>query len=506
MSADPRAAAAAAAQWLGAREHFIDGAFCPSADGERRQVLDPATLETIAEVAEGEGADAERAITAARRAFDDSDWSRRPAAERAQLLEALAALIERDADALARLETVDSGKTVEESRWDMGDVASVMRYYAARARELGPDAPLEAPAPNARSVVAREAAGVCAMICPWNYPLLQASWKVAPAIAAGCTMVLKPSELTPLSTLRLAELVREAGIPDGVFNVALGTGARVGAALVESPAVDLVSFTGGLASGRAVMAAAARTVKRVALELGGKNPNIIFADADLDRALEHVLEGALFHAGQICSAGTRLLVESSVHDALVDALAARLERIRLGHGLVEGTEMGPLISEPQRVKVNHFVLEALEAGAELRAGGVPATTGFDGAFYRPTLLGGCDASMRAVQEEIFGPVFTVERFDSEAQALALANGTVYGLAAGFFTRDEARIERVSRALRFGTVWVNNFNVYFAAAPWGGYKQSGVGRELGHAGLDEYLETKHIYRSFESSPLGWFGRR
>ena len=352
----------------------------------------------------------------------------------------------------------------------------------------------------------REPVGVCGQICPWNYPLLQASWKLAPALAAGCTVVLKPSELTPLTTLRLSELTAEVGLPDGVLNTVLGPGPTVGAELAENGDVDLISFTGGVETGKTIMRAASANVKRVALELGGKNPHIIFDDADLELAVDHALNGVFFHAGQICSAGARVMVHGAVHDRFVEALRARMARIQLGNGLDDGTQMGPLISAEHRDKVEGYVAIGREEGARLVLGGSrPADPGLQSGFFlEPTLFVDCDARMRIVREEVFGPVITVERFDTEAQAVARANDTAYGLSAGFWTRDEGRIERVSGALRFGTVWVNDFNVYFAQAPWGGYKQSGIGRELGRAGLDEYLEIKHLYRNDKPEGLGWFG--
>jgi betaine-aldehyde dehydrogenase len=368
------------------------------------------------------------------------------------------------------------------------------------------DESLSSPNSGTSSRLAREPVGVCAQICPWNYPLLQASWKVAPALAAGCTIVLKPSELTPLTTLRLTDLAIEAGVPDGVLNTVLGPGATVGAELAESPAVDLVSFTGGVATGKTIMRAASGNVKRIALELGGKNPHIVFADADFDVAVDYALNGVFFHAGQICSAGARLMVEDAICDRFVEALAARIGQIRLGNGLDEVTQMGPLISAEHRAKVDRYVAEAQRSRARLVAGGNvpregPLARGF---FYEPTLFSDCDGDMAIVREEVFGPVITVERFRTEDEVVARANDTVYGLAAGFWTQDESRIARVAKALRFGTVWVNDFNVYFAAAPWGGYKQSGLGRELGRAGLDEYTELKHVYRNHDTKALGWFG--
>jgi len=481
----------------------IGGDWVEARSGAARQVINPFNQETIATVAEGDRQDARDAIRAARLAFDAGPWL--PAAGRAGCLARLAGLVTRQREELAELETLDTGKTLEESRWDMNDVAGVFSYYAGLA-DPWEDEAIETPDAGCSSVLVREPVGVCAQILPWNYPLLQASWKLGPALAAGCTVVMKPSEITPLTTLRLTELALEAGVPGGVVNTVLGPGATVGAELAESAEVDLVSFTGGVATGKTIMRAAAGNVKRIALELGGKNPHIVFADADLEAALERVLDGVFFHAGQICSAGARLMLQDEIHDRFVEALAARVERIRLGDGREAGTQMGPLISAEHRAKVERHVAIAMEEGARLLCGGrrpeaVELAGGF---FYLPTLLVDCEDGMRIVQEEVFGPVISVERFGSEEEVVRRANGTIYGLSAGFWSQDPERIQRVARALRFGTIWVNDFNVYFAQAPWGGYKQSGIGRELGRAGLDEYTEIKHLYRSRAPKGQSWFG--
>ena len=483
---------------------FIDGAWTGARSGALRCIIDPFDQSLVAEVAEGGRDDAQAAIAAARRAFDQGPWPRMTGPQRGAIVARLGQLITESREDLARLESRDTGKTLEESRWDMDDAAGVFSFYAGLAGE-DPDEILTPPEPEQSSRLLREPIGVCSQICPWNYPLLQASWKVAPALAAGCTMVLKPSEITPMTTIRLAELAVQAGVPDGVFNLVLGPGPSVGAELAENPDVDMVSFTGGLLTGRRIMRAAADTVKRVALELGGKNPHIIFADANLDAAVDAALNGVFFHAGQICSAGARVMVEDAIHDRFVEALKARMAGIRLGSGFDEETRMGPLISAEHRDKVEGWVATGMEEGARLVLGGKrPEDPELGrGFFYLPTLFLECHASMKIVQEEVFGPVITVERFSSEAEAIRHANDTVYGLSAGFWTRDEARVERVSRALRFGTVWVNSFNVYFASAPWGGYKQSGIGRELGRRGLDEYTEVKHIFRALNPKPLDWF---
>ena len=485
---------------------FIDGRWRRALGGRTRAIENPFDGSVVRVVDEADAEDTELAIRAARRAFDEGPWPSTPPAERGALLLRVADLLERDTERIALLETLDTGKTLTESRVDVGDVVAVLRYYAGAAEE-GIERVVESPHPGTASRVVHEPVGVCGLIAPWNYPLLQASWKVAPALAAGCTFVLKPSELTPSTTIALIGLLAEAGLPAGVANLVLGAGPTAGAPLAESPLVDLISFTGGAGTGRWIMQAAAVTVKKVALELGGKNPNIVFADADLDAAVDQALNAAFFHSGQVCSAGSRLLVQDEIYDAFVEAVAERADRIRLGDGRDEQTESGPLISAAHRDKVEAYVRLALEEGGRLLAGGHrPDEPELEhGYFLRPTVIADCRADMRAVQEEIFGPVITAERFATEAEAVRLANDTPYGLAGAVWTSDPERGERVARALRAGTVWINDFHPYFPAAEWGGFKQSGIGRELGPSGLDEFRETKHVYRNDRPAPLGWFAR-
>ena len=387
----------------------------------------------------------------------------------------------------------------------MADIAGIFRYYAGLADKDGGEV-IASPVPDSTSIVVREPVGVCGQISPWNYPLLQAAWKLAPALAAGCTVVMKPSEITPLTTIKVTELCQEAGFPEGVVNLVLGPGATVGAELAENHEVDLISFTGGIETGKTIMRAAASNVKKVALELGGKNPNIVFDDADFDTALDYILNGVFFHAGQICSAGARVLLQDGIHDRMVEALAERMSKIRVGDGMTDGTQMGPLISAAHRDKVESCIRIACEEGARLLLGGKrPADPALaNGFFVEPTLFTECANDMRIVQEEVFGPVITIERFSTEDEALVRANSTIYGLSAGFWTRDPDRIRRMSAGLRFGTVWVNDFNVYFTQAPWGGYKQSGLGRELGRQGLEEYTEVKHVFQNHAARPINWFG--
>ena len=346
---------------------------------------------------------------------------------------------------------------------------------------------------------------MCGLIAPWNYPLLQISWKVAPALAAGDTMVVKPSQATPLTTIHLVRLLEEAGVPKGVVNLVLGPGNRVGQALAESPDVDLVSFTGSLAGGKSIMAAASVNVKRVALELGGKSPNIVFADADFETAVDNALTAAFLHSGQVCSAGCRLIVEDSIHDRFVEELARRADRIRLGHGTDGATETGALISADHRDRVERYIELGKSEGARLVTGGGRPTEPQlqDGFYLRPTVFADCTPDMTIVREEVFGPVVTVERFTTEDEAIRLGNDTDYGLAGAVWTADASRAQRVAGRLRHGTVWINEYNRYLPQAEWGGFKQSGIGRELGPSGLDEYREAKHIYQNTAPAPTGWF---
>ncbi|MFS8200804.1 aldehyde dehydrogenase family protein [Streptomyces sp. CWNU-52B] len=490
----------------------VGGEWRAAASGDTRDILDPADAKPFAEVSEGGVPDTDAAVEAAREAFDHGVWPRTPVTERAALLRRVADLLVRDREPLGLLESRDAGKTLEEGRVDIDCVADAFRYFADLVVGEGGGRVVDAGSDDIHSVVVHEPLGVCAMITPWNYPLLQASWKIAPALAAGNTFVVKPSEITPLTTVALIDLLVEAGLPAGVANIVTGPGHSVGARLAEHPDVDLVSFTGGLASGTKVAQAAAVTVKKVALELGGKNPNVVFADAcataeGFDTAVDQALNAAFIHSGQVCSAGSRLIVEESVRDRFVDELVRRAERIRLGRGTEEGVECGPLVSAEQREKTEDYVASALAEGAVLRTGGArpdpsaerPAT----GYFYEPTVLDQCHREMRVVREEVFGPVLTVETFRTEDEAVALANDTEYGLAGGVWTTDAGRARRVAGRLRHGTVWINDFHPYLPQAEWGGFGKSGVGRELGPAGLAEYRETKHVYQNLAPKPVRWF---
>lgn len=485
-------------------ELYLDGAWASASGGARREIRCPADGTLVGEVDEATAADTDRAIAAAYHAFHDGGWPRTSSRERGDLLLAVADLLDRDTEEIARLESLDTGKRLVESRYDVADVVSVFRHYGRVAAEDAGRV-VDTGNPDVVSRIVHEPVGVCALITPWNYPLLQVSWKVAPCLAAGNTFVLKPSEITPHSAIHLMRVLEEAGLPAGVGNLVLGAGATAGAPLATDPRVDLVSFTGGLETGRRLMAGAAATVKRVALELGGKNPNVVFADADLDVALDYALTAVFLHSGQVCSAGARLLVQAEIHDAFVDRLVERAERIRLGGPFDDKAETGPLTSAAHRDKVEAYVARGLAEGAVLRCGGARPTDPAlaDGFYYLPTVLDGCRSDMSVTQDESFGPVLTVETFADEDDAVRIANDSIYGLAGAVWTQDAGKGQRVAARLRMGTVWINDYHPYVPQAEWGGYKQSGIGRELGQAGLDEYRETKHVWHHVRPAEQRWF---
>lgn len=495
---------------------YIDGAWRAAASGKTREIRCPADNSVVGVVAEADAADTEAAIAAARRAFDGGPWRQTSAAERGDLLLAVAEAIDTRREEFVHAETLDTGKRPYESDIDMSDIANCFRYFGKLAAEDAGRV-VDAGSPDVDSRIVYEPVGVCGLITPWNYPLLQAAWKVAPALAAGNTFVLKPAELTPHTAILLLSVLHDLGVPAGVANLVLGAGATAGAPLSEHRDVDLVSFTGGLVTGKVIARSAAETVKKVALELGGKNPNVVFADAcdtqeRLAAAVDNALNAAFLHSGQVCSAGARLVIEESAHDRFVDELVRRAEQIRLGLPFAEGTETGPLISAAHRDKVHGYVEQARADGAVIRTGGAFATgdqgSGSldDGYFYLPTVIDGATREMPCVHDEAFGPTVTVETFTTEDEAVTIANDTEYGLAGAVWSSDAARARRIAARLRHGTVWVNDFGPYLPQAEWGGYGHSGVGRELGPSGLHEYRETKHVYENLRPGVTGWFADR
>jgi betaine-aldehyde dehydrogenase len=481
---------------------YIAGEWAAASDGGTRDLVDPGTGETIGRVAEGTQADALRAIAAARAAFDTGPWARTHAHDRAKLLFGIADAIEANAKELARIETLNAGKPLRETEADAADAANCFRYYAGLATKPHGQT-FDVPAPS-QTFTVREPVGVCGQIVPWNYPLLMAAWKLAPALAAGNVCILKPSELTPLTALRLAQLFEAAGLPPGVLSVVTGAGPVVGAALAESHDVDKIAFTGGTATGRTIMHAATGNLKKISLELGGKSPNIVFADADFETAVDYALLAIYAGCGQVCSAGSRLILDSAIYDRFVARLAERARAIVVGNGFDRATEMGPLISAQHLAKVEHYVALGIAEGAKLLCGGErPAGLAERGNYLAPTIFTDTTPRMRIVREEIFGPVLVVQRFTTEAEAIALANDSPYGLAGAVFTADAARAQRVVRALRAGITWINTYHPTYNEAPWGGYKQSGIGRELGTYGYDEYTEVKQININLAIEPSGWF---
>ncbi len=486
-------------------ELYIDGQFAPAENGATFDVVNPATEEVTARVAAATAADVDKAVQAARRAFDRDGWPRTSGVERARYLRAIADGIRARQAEIARLEVLDNGKPLPEADWDIADAAGCFDFYAGLAEQLD-DNPAETIAladGRFASKAVREPVGVAGAIIPWNYPLLMAAWKVAPALAAGCAMVLKPSELTPLTALELGAIASEAGLPRGVLNIVTGLGGEAGQALADHPGVDKLAFTGSVPTGSKIMAAAARDIKRVSLELGGKSPFVVFDDADIEKAVEWIMFGIFWNQGQVCSATSRVLVQEGLYEPLLKRLVAEAGRIRIGNGLDEGVLLGPLVSKRQHEQVTAAIAAAKAAGATIACGGA-RPQGLDKGYYlQPTVLTDVPLDSAAWREEIFGPVVCVRPFATEAEAVALANDSRFGLAAAVMSKDDARAERVAAAFRAGIVWINCSQPTFTEAPWGGYKQSGIGRELGRWGLENYLETKQITRYASDEPWGWY---
>jgi phenylacetaldehyde dehydrogenase len=472
---------------------LVDGQWVEAVSGETFETLNPATEEVLAEVAQGQGEDIDRAVRAARKAFaDGSPWRQMTSSDRGRMLWRISELIEEHADEFAMLESLDNGKPFAVARAaDVPLAADLFRYMAGWTTKIeGNTVPISAlPAPGEyHAYTLREPVGVVGQIIPWNFPLLMAAWKLGPALACGCTVVLKPAEQTPLSALRLGELMQEAGLPDGVLNIVTGFG-DAGAALSGHNDVDKVAFTGSTEVGKMIAQAAAGNLKKVTLELGGKSPNVVYADADLETAVVGAANGIFFNHGQCCNAGSRLYVQKQIFDDVVAGVAEQASKIKLAPGTDPDSEMGPLISNEQFEKVLGYLDSGRSQGAEAVVGG--GRMGSRGYFVQPTILTNTKPDMKVVQEEIFGPVVCAMPFDSPEEIASAANDTIYGLAAGVFTSDISKAHRTAKRLRAGTVWINCYHVFDAAMPFGGYKQSGWGREMGHQVLDNYLETKSV---------------
>ena len=484
---------------------FIDGQWVDAESGKTFTTPNPATGATLAEVAEGDKADIDKAVEAARRALEGK-WSKVSARDRGRMLYKLSQLIEAKIPELAALETADNGKPIKETSYvDLPQVVENFEYFAGWATKIeGETIPVPGQMFN---YTLREPVGVCGQIIPWNFPLLMAAWKLAPALAAGNTVVLKPAEQTPVGAMELAALIQEAGFPDGVVNVVPGYGETAGAALASHPDIDKVAFTGSTEVGKIIARAAADNLTKVSLELGGKAPNIVFADADIEQAVNGAMMGIYFNQGQVCCAGSRLFLDARVKDEFLDRFKEKSSRVRVGDPMDKNTQMGPQVSEEQLNRIKGYVDIAKEEGAQVLTGGCPPQLEGDfqkGYFFQPTIFGDVTNSMRVAQEEIFGPVVSVITFEDEEDLIKQANEIVYGLSAGIWTQDITRAHRFAKAVKAGTVWINTFNMFNAASPFGGYKQSGYGREMGKHALEMYTQVKSVWVDLSGKPIGWFG--
>ncbi len=469
---------------------LIGGEWSGAASGKRFQSIDPATEAPLLEIAEAGASDIDAAVTAARAALENGLWPAMTGAERGRLLRRLADIIRDRVDDIAMLESIDAGKPLTATlRMDIPAAIDCLEYYAGWADKISGEV---VPTRNdALTFVRRVPVGVVGVIVPWNFPLMNAIWKIAPALACGCTVVLKPAELTPLSALWLGRAALEAGFPAGVLNIVPGFGADAGAALVSHRGVDKIAFTGSPTTGRFIMRAAAENITKISLELGGKSPSVVFADADLDLAVRQTASGAFFNAGQVCSAATRVVVHDSIHDAFVERMTKRAAGLRMGEPLASGTSFGPVISHKQMERILNYIETGRSQGATAALGG--ERSGHRGFYVQPTILTGVTADMTVAKEEIFGPVLSILRFSDENEAVALANGTDYSLAAAVWSRDIDRAHRMSDRLNAGTVWINTYGPTDTRLPWGGMGgESGIGRDLGRSAIDNYTEQKTVW--------------
>ena len=485
--------------------HYIDGQWQQAKSDTTFATINPATEQVITDIPAGNQQDIDLAVTAARQAFDHGPWPKMSGKERGSYLRKMADIITRRLDELSKLEVLDNGKPYPEAKWDIEDTAGTFEFYAKLAEEMDTeeDQIITLPEADFSSTASKEPIGVAGAIIPWNFPMLMAAWKVAPALAAGCTMVLKPSEITPITALALAEVADEAGLPKGVLNIVNGLGVDAGQALVEHPQIDKLAFTGSVPTGSKIMAMAAKDIKNISLELGGKSPFVIFADSDIDKAVEWIMFGIFWNQGQVCSATSRVLVEESLYPALLERLTIEAKKITIGEGNQAGTLLGPLVNKDQFQKVLAAIEKGVSEGAKIATGGAHPEGLTQGYYLEPTVLTDMAEDSWIWQEEIFGPVVCIKSFKTEQQAIAMANNSRFGLAAAVMSKDDARCERVAKAFRAGIVWVNCSQPTFVEAPWGGYKQSGIGRELGEWGLNNYLETKQITRFNSTEPWGWY---
>src|SRR5262245_10847287 len=487
---------------------YIDGEFCNSQSGKAIDSINPATEEPWARVARATREDTQRAIRAARKAFDEGPWPRMSQADRARIMNGIASGLESRAQELAVVETKDSGGTIRKTSGDMMLGTAQLRYFAEMAEKLPRLDEIQVPQFPAQSknYVQREPFGVCGQIIPWNFPLMMAVWKLGPALATGNTVALRPATDTPCSALELAKIIDESDLPKGVVNVVHGSGADCGEALCTSPLVDKVAFTGSTAVGRRIMQLASDTVKKVTLELGGKSANILLDDADLDMAIDGSLFGCFFHQGQACESGTRLLVSDAKHDEVVARLVERTKQINCGDPLDMMSAQGPLISAKQRETVEGYIKKGVEEGAKIAVGGGRPAGLPKGYYVEPTILTGVKDQMTVAQEEIFGPVLVVIRYKDIDDAIKIANDSIYGLGGAVWSRDDDKAMEVAKRVRTGTMWINEYHMLSVAAPFGGYKQSGIGREFGMEGLLEYMQIKHIHLDQVRNRAGkfWYG--